>query len=233
MIRSNGQTSLAVPAVGYFFCPFGKKIKKFCDKRNKNASWRVTLMKEENNKTMSTYAKPRSKDVEDAIYGIALGEEGALERLYRLASSAIYAYALSITKNVYDAQDIMHDVFVKAYDAAPAYRSDGKPMAWLLTVTKNLCYDKFRQQSRFQPMTEQELDSHFASVVDVTERLTLNKCLFMLTSEESSIVIMHAVGGLKHREIAEQMQIPLATVLSKYNRAIKKLRGIIKGDQDE
>lgn len=182
---------------------------------------------------MTKYAKPRSQDVDRAIVGIATGEDGALERLYRLTSSAIYAYALSLTKNVFDAQDIMHDVFVKVYDAAPSYISHGKPMSWLLTVTKNMCYDRFRRQSRFDPMTEQELDTHFASTVDVTERLMLKKCLFLLSDEERSIVVMHAVGGLKHREIAEHMQIPQATVLSKYNRAIKKLRGIIKGEQNE
>lgn len=182
---------------------------------------------------MSTYAKPRARDVDEAIYGIAAGVDGSLERLYNLVSSAIYAYALSLTKNVFDAQDIMHDVFVKAYDAAASYISNGKPMAWLLTVTKNMCYDRFREQSRWQPMTESEMDAHFASTVDVAERLMLNKCLFLLTEEERNIVVLHAVGGLKHREIAEQMHIPVATVLSKYNRALKKLRGIIKGEQND
>ncbi|MFR3365625.1 MAG: RNA polymerase sigma factor [Christensenellales bacterium] len=37
-------------------------------------------------------------------------------------------------------------------------------------------------------------------------------------------MILHAVGGMKHRETAELLGLPLATVLSKYSRAIKKLK---------
>ena len=44
------------------------------------------------------------------------------------------------------------------------------------------------------------------------------------------MVLLHAVTGLKHREIAQLMEMPLATVLSKYHRALKKLKTKMKGD---
>ena len=46
----------------------------------------------------------------------------------------------------------------------------------------------------------------------------------LLTDEERQIVVLHAVGGFKHREIAELIGLSLPTVLSKYSRAVKKLR---------
>ena len=57
--------------------------------------------------------------------------------------------------------------------------------------------------------------------------------LKLLSDEERQIITLHAVSGLKHRQIAELLDIPLSTVLSKYNRAIKKLRNKIEGGNGE
>ena len=60
--------------------------------------------------------------------------------------------------------------------------------------------------------------------------ILLETCLKDLSDEERQIVVMHAVSGLKHREIADLLRIPLGTVLSKYRRAIKKLRTRLEQD---
>ena len=52
----------------------------------------------------------------------------------------------------------------------------------------------------------------------------VREVLSLLSESEREIVVMHAMWGFKHREIAKQLGMPLATVLSKYNRSIKKLR---------
>ena len=46
----------------------------------------------------------------------------------------------------------------------------------------------------------------------------------VLSEEECRIIILHAVSGMRHREIGELLQLPVSTVLSKYNRGLKKLR---------
>ena len=51
-----------------------------------------------------------------------------------------------------------------------------------------------------------------------------------LDSQERRIVVLHAVTGLKHREIAALLELPLSTVLSKYSRSLKKLRKQLEGD---
>ena len=52
-----------------------------------------------------------------------------------------------------------------------------------------------------------------------------------LGAEERQIILLHAVTGLKHREIAALMELPLATVLSKYHRGLKKMRAQLEGDE--
>ena len=49
-----------------------------------------------------------------------------------------------------------------------------------------------------------------------------------LSDEERQIVVLHAVAGFKHREIADIVELPLPTVLSKYHRALKKLRAFLE-----
>lgn len=170
-----------------------------------------------------------AKDVDECIFAVAQGDDLALERLYRLTSGAIYAYALSVTKNTDDAKDVLHDTFVKAYESAHNYISHGKPMAWLLTIAKNLCYTIFRKQSRFADVPDEDIEAHFYNnEAPIDDKLAVKQMLSALDESERQIVVMHAISGLKHREIASMLDMPLATVLSKYNRAIKKLQKIFK-----
>ncbi len=178
------------------------------------------------------YAKPRRNRLDSAIYGIADGEEDALASLYEMSSSAIYAYALTVTGNIYDAQDILQETFIKIYDASVNYVSQGKPMSWIMRIVRNLCYDKFRASSRTVNVSDEILDLQLSTTgADATDRLLIRSCLSELDGEERSIVVMHAIGGMKHRQIAEELGLPLNTVLSKYRRALGKLQKIIEGDK--
>ena len=56
-------------------------------------------------------------DLEELLRQIALGSQQAFEELYRATDSAIYGYALSLTKNHHEAQDVMMDTYLKS--AAP------------------------------------------------------------------------------------------------------------------
>ena len=66
--------------------------------------------------------------------------------------------------------------------------------------------------------------------LDADERTLLQQALASLADEERRIVLLHAVTGMKHREIAALLELPLPTVLSKYHRALKKMRAYLEGD---
>ena len=65
--------------------------------------------------------------------------------------------------------------------------------------------------------------------VTAEDRAVLQAALGALDDQERQAVLLHAVSGLKHREIAEILELPLPTVLSKYHRALKKLRKQLEG----
>lgn len=156
---------------------------------------------------------------------IANGDTAALEALYRRTQTAVYGFALSVLKNAHDAEDVLHDCYVAVWDGAAQYRSQRKPMAWLITIAKNLCLGQLRAQRKTMEMPEElPFLSADAAGISVEDRTVLSACMQRLSDGERQIVTLHAVAGFKHREIAAILHMPLATVLSKYNRAIRKLK---------
>ena len=167
-----------------------------------------------------------SQNLDEYILNMAAGDSSALAALYEETSPAVYGFALSILKNRQDAEDVLQECFISAYGGAGGYSSHGKPMAWLLTIARNLCMQKLRERKRTSDIPEEDWERYLESLERVTpeDKIVLEQCMKLLTDEERQIVVLHAVGGFKHREIAELTELPLPTVLSKYSRAIKKLR---------
>lgn len=167
------------------------------------------------------------------LAGVAGGDRQALEELYAAARGAVYATALGILKNAQDAQDVTQDAFVRIWENAGRYEPTGSPMAWMLSVTRNLALMHLRQSSRTAELSEGEWDAIPIAAPAVTpeDRIVLQTALAALSDTERQIVLLHAATGLKHREIAALLDIPLPTVLSKYHRAMKKMRARMEGDE--
>ncbi len=181
--------------------------------------------------TMEGGGGPGQEALERLLSRVAAGDREALGELYGSARGAVYALALSFLKNAHDAQDVTQDTFVKVWESAPGYRPQGSPMAWVLTITRNLARMKLRQGARLVELTDAEWDAIPADAPAVTaeDRHLLQTALAALDDRERQVVLLHA-EGLKHREIARLMELPLATVLSKYARAIRKLRVRMEGE---
>jgi len=173
-----------------------------------------------------------ARETDVLIAGIARGERAALEKLYRQASAAVYAYALSILKNSSAAEDVMQDTFVSIAQNAASYASQGKPMAWVMTIARNTAYMKLQKSENKNLSLEDytETDSGRDDYSASDRKIMLRTALSALNSEERQIVSLHAVAGLKHREIAEMTGIPLSTVLTKYKRALEKMKKVLGGD---
>lgn len=150
----------------------------------------------------------------------------AFDQLYRLSERTMYAFCLSLTKNNQHSLDLMQDTYVKILTAAGLYKPMGKPLAWMFTIARNIHYSNLRKDARlisFEPK-EIENDQRFSYVTEINDRIVLEGVLRLLSEEERKIVLLHAVSGMKHKEIAENIGISLFTTLSKYHRALKKLK---------
>ena len=169
-------------------------------------------------------------ELEALLESIAKGDQDALAALYDHARGPVYGLALSYLKNGHDADDVAQDTFVRIWEKAPLYRPQGSPMAWILTITRNLAYERLRRGKRETAVEDIPEEADTAQLSEQTEnRMILDTAIKILNEEERQIVMLHAVSGLKHREIAAMTGMSLSGVLSKYYRALKKLQKQLGG----
>ena len=182
-----------------------------------------------------TYDTGRAEEAsgvdEMLLVQIAEGESEAFRRLYELTWPAVYAYALTFLRSREDAQDIAQDTFVKIRCAAHLYTPQGKPMAWILTIARNLCLMKLRQDRRAADISPALADGAitFDTVSETEDKIVLEAAFKVLSGDEARIILLHAVSGMKHREISQSLSMPLSTVPSKYRRGLAKLRRELEG----
>ena len=168
------------------------------------------------------------------IIDIGRGDRESFSLLYELISGNVYGFALSITKNTHDAEDVLQETFLKVYSKAGEYIPEGKPLAWIFRIARNLSLTKIRDRSKECDLDENrpvELD--FSFIANVEQKLLLEKLFEILSDEEKQILLLHSANGMKHRQIADLLGLSLNTVLSKYHRGIKKLKEAVRRDDDE
>lgn len=168
--------------------------------------------------------------LEELMARLAHGDRDALAELYERTRTAVYGLALSYLKSGTEADDVTQDTFVRAWEHAPSYRPQGTPLAWLLAIARNLSLMRLREQGKVTELAQDDRDAAFGSdrsILTAEDRVLLRGALERLGEQERRIVLLHAATGLKFREVAQLLDLPLSTVLSKYHRAIPKLRAFL------
>lgn len=175
----------------------------------------------------TNFDKPKKITIDEAIFPkIAENDMAAFADFYRQTERVIYAYVLATVKNHDDALDVVQDTYLKIRAAAHLYKPMGKPMAWVFTIARNLAISKLRYKNKNDSIEVGDLenDLNFSYVTDNEDRVVLQAALKILSDEESEIILLHAISGFTHREIASNLGLKLSTVLSKYHRGLKKLK---------
>lgn len=170
------------------------------------------------------YSIPKVTD--KLIRNVAKYNVTSFEHLYNTTSSSVFGLAYSIIGNKSDADDVVQDVFISIYEKANQYKGGGKAMAWIFTITRNHALMRIRDRKKREHVNLDDVyDIGTESTVedDVYKENIINKVLDTLKEDERQIVVMHAMSNIKHKDIAEIMDMNISTVLSKYRRSIKKI----------
>ncbi len=174
------------------------------------------------------------KLLDNLIQKIQLGDEKAFEDFYVATNKKLFSFVYIIVRNQFDAQDIVQETFIKFKANVNSYKIGTNPSAFLMQIAKHTALDKLRKAKR-----ETNYNSENFEVSDLGQPCSQKEqSLYIhdlinnnLQLEERQIIILHIVGGYKHREIAKFLGLPLGTVLWKYNRAIKILKEKIREEQ--
>ena len=170
---------------------------------------------------------------------MAQGRQEALARLYDETSSVLNGLLLRILERPEDAEEVLLDVYMKAWKYAARYSEKrGSVQAWLMIMARNAAIDRIRQKRAqpktlaFEPETTPEPESAEASPEEQTaereRRRKVQIVLRELPPEQREVVELAFFGGLTHAELAEHLREPLGTIKSRIRMGLTRLRGLIE-----
>src|SRR5437868_14731516 len=150
----------------------------------------------------------------------------AFERLYHAHVGDVHRYALAVTGNRADAEDVTQTTFMQAYRALDRGEHPDKPRNWLITVAHNVCRQRFRETARRPIEVEYDEDVGEALVPsdDAPTAADIQRALGQLALNQREALVMRELEGRSYAQIAELLGISIAAVETLLFRARRALR---------
>ena len=198
---------------------------------------------------MGVLAIMETIDVPVALSTVAT--ESAAERTARFERDAmplldqLYSAAMRLTHNPQDAEDLVQDTFTKAYTSFHQYQDGTNLKAWMYRILTNTFINSYRKKQR-EPLqsdadgvedwqlvraeahTSRGLRSAETEALDHLPDSDVKKALQELPSDFRMAVYLADVEGFAYKEIAEIMDTPIGTVMSRLNRGRSMLRTLLQ-----
>lgn len=162
---------------------------------------------------------------------IAQGCSKSFAVLFEAYGPIVLGYAFKLVNNKATAEDIAQEVWVKIAKAAPQYQAQGQFKPWVLTMTRNLCFNKLKADKRLQfyedmtdlsEQAEQE-DSSEDKMILQSKMELLNAALDELPENQKVCLLLVTVEDLSYEEAAQHLSISLGAAKSLIHRARKTL----------
>ncbi|MBQ0821704.1 sigma-70 family RNA polymerase sigma factor [Microvirga sp. HBU67558] len=142
-------------------------------------------------------------------------------------------YARSLTRDEVQAEDLVQDALVRAYEHKASFRPSGNLRGWLLSIVHNAFIDNRRRRIAELRRWEQAAElAESAAMPDQESRVRLQQvqAAFMsLPDEQRAALHLVAIEGLSYQEAATALKIPVGTLMSRLGRARAALRAFEAG----
>ena len=170
----------------------------------------------------------------------------ALAALYDRYSGILKSLIMGVIHNDAEADDLLQEIFMEIWNQAAHYSAQkGKPLGWIVTLTRRRSIDRLRKkqayaraEERLQNETEQQPDAwvHNSTEDDIeisdTRRLILS-ILKNLPPAQREAIDLAFYHGMSQREIAAKTGIPLGTIKTRLELGLKKISEALRGMKDE
>ena len=162
------------------------------------------------------------------------GDQAALRLIYEKYKDNMLTVANNLLLDFAAAEDCLHDVFVDFASRAAQFRLRSNLKGYLATCVANRARDLLRAKSRqnvpLSAMPEQLANpaSPPAQLIHSEQSAGLRAALAQLPFEQREIIILHLNGKLKFQQIANQLDLSVNTVQSRYRYGLDKLRALLK-----
>jgi RNA polymerase sigma-70 factor (ECF subfamily) len=151
----------------------------------------------------------------------------------------LYSYALGLTRNHAEAEDVVQETYVRALQAMGKLRADSNVKGWLFTILRNVWLNQLRKWRNGPQMIALELEDGGANsiaepskdslelYVSKMEAQQVRAAIQELPLEYREIILLREYEELSYQEIAGVLDCPVGTVMSRLGRARAKLRTLL------
>jgi RNA polymerase sigma-70 factor, ECF subfamily len=172
------------------------------------------------------------REIENLIARVALKDRAAFDMLYDQVSAKLFGVCLRVLSKRAAAEDAMQDTFVKIWNNADRYQSNGlSPMTWLITIARNTSIDRLRaRKSGHQDIDTPGLElsapgpSPEQAAVAGSEAKRLIGCLDALEPDRGLAVRGAYLDGQSYADLADRFNVPLNTMRTWLRRGLIALR---------
>ncbi len=171
----------------------------------------------------------------ELLQAIESGEQLALTQLYDRYASQVLGVTFKVIGNRQEAEDLVHDVFIEAWQKANSYDPvKGSVRNWLLLRARSRAIDRIRKLARIEShdtledspllMREQQSEHNPIEPSQQLEHQQAKKAIDLLSPDHALLIRASYFEDLSYREIAKKYEIPEGTVKSRMLAAFKVLR---------
>lgn len=174
----------------------------------------------------------------ELVARILAGDERALEALMRTHNRKLFRTARAILRDDAEAQDVVQEAYLRAYRALPGFRGDARLSTWLVRITVNEALMRRRRRA-FPAPCDPNLDAQADEAADPEAdaqrsemRRLLQARIDALPEGYRTVFMLRGVEELSVEEVAAALDLPEATVRTRFFRARGLLRAAMAADID-
>jgi RNA polymerase sigma-70 factor (ECF subfamily) len=185
-----------------------------------------------------------SADDQRLIAECLRGDTAAFGELVRRYQDRLYNTVYRLVDNAEDAQDVVQDAFLNAYQALGHFKGDSLFFTWLYRIAVNTAISLKRKQRVVvsmdlgrdaggvaEPADTSDLSRPGHALEQAEQERRIQEALNRLSPEHRAVLIMKDMEGQKYETMAEVLQVPIGTVRSRLHRARVELRDLLSRDE--
>jgi RNA polymerase sigma-70 factor (ECF subfamily) len=148
--------------------------------------------------------------------------EKAFEQLLELYGKKVFRMAVMMLKDVGRAEEVTQDIFLKLWQALPAYDGRAAPSTWLYTIARNTCLSAVRAESYRRTMSLNQVSEPTVSNL-APLKIAWEEYLSKLPEIQREVITLFYLEEKNIKDVAELLDLPEGTVKSHLHRARRAL----------
>ncbi|MGB7875882.1 MAG: sigma-70 family RNA polymerase sigma factor [Anaerolineales bacterium] len=158
------------------------------------------------------------------------GDRNAYSELVRIHAQGVLNVIYRMCGDIQVAEDAAQETFIQAWLRLPSYRPQASLRNWLYRIAVNTAIDMLRKEKRILPGAVEDMNLRDTEpgpetlVASSQQMETVQEAVMALPDASRAVLVLREFEGLSYQEIAESLEIPIGTVMSRLNYARKLLR---------